>query len=431
MPSIQAEQLHKSKSILSDNAFSVCSAQPQHTLKAGAPLGTNTGIDASHEYRGFQQTANHEIVDLDTGEITSLSGLNSEQVSKTPQQSRAHRYSLKSVVNRLIPDSRTAKCCRVRILGQDVKILKSSEHNKAHYGGLVRCGSVWACPVCAAKISERRRVELVSATATANLMGLKVFLMTVTIPHGLGDDLSTLLDQMQKAWRKTTVNRDGVNLRKDFGFIGTIRAFEVTHGQNGFHPHFHVLVFAKTDLTALDLQQAYFPLWRNACVKSGLPPPSELHGLRVDDGSKAAKYASKWGLEDEMTKGHTKTSKGDKGQTPWDFLNDVLKSKSSRSQALFLIYLSAFKGRRQLFWSKGLRELLALGNEATDEELASMDQDESYELAQLTIEQWRAVLLSCSEALLLDIAERNPLDIQPYLSSLVSMYSVVELTVPI
>jgi hypothetical protein len=37
---------------------------------------------------------------------------------------------------------------------------------------------------------------------------------------------------------------------------------------------------------------------------------------------KASAYVSKWGLEDEMTKGHTK--KAAKGETPFDFLRAVL-----------------------------------------------------------------------------------------------------------
>ena len=46
--------------------------------------------------------------------------------------------------------------------------------------------------------------------------------------------------------------------------------------------------------------------WQNCCKKAGLPIPSIEHGVDLQDGTFALDYVSKWGLEDEMTKGHTK-----------------------------------------------------------------------------------------------------------------------------
>ena len=46
--------------------------------------------------------------------------------------------------------------------------------------------------------------------------------------------------------------------------------------------------------------------WQNCCKKAGLPIPSIEHGVDLQDGTFADEYVSKWGLEDEMTKGHTK-----------------------------------------------------------------------------------------------------------------------------
>ncbi|PRW75701.1 protein rep, partial [Pseudomonas fluorescens] len=68
-------------------------------------------------------------------------------------------------------------------------------------------------------------------------------MLTLTVPHGLGDDLSGLLEQIHKAWRSTSTSRAGKKLRKLLGVRGTIRALEVTPGSNGFHPHLHVLLF--------------------------------------------------------------------------------------------------------------------------------------------------------------------------------------------
>ena len=103
------------------------------------------------------------------------------------------------------------------------------------------------------------------------------------------------------------------------GVIGQIRALEVTHGRksgsnNGWHPHYHVLQFGGVgvDLALFepaqmtDWQVRLYLRWANACKLAGLGEPSYLHGLKLDNGEKAGEYVSKWGLEDEMTKGHTR-----------------------------------------------------------------------------------------------------------------------------
>lgn len=397
--------------------------------KGEAALGSNARTPASPVSRGLQaidvSAEGCTCIDSETGEVIELKRLKEGSLiqTKTHQETRAERWALKSVVNQLFPISKTAKCSRMRIPHDSVKVLKDPKHGKAHYSGLVRCGSVWWCPLCASKIAERRRVELVNATAAARSMGLQILLMTCTVPHGLGDDVNQVLSQMRKAWRYLIDNRAGKDMRKLLGIKGHIRSLEVTYGQNGFHPHFHILIFADLSFTDSSFQTGFYPIWRDACVKAGLPAPSEKHGLRVDDGSYAEKYVTKWGLEDEMTKGHLKTSKGEKGMTPWDMLRDVLKTASESSKRLFCVYAHAFKGQRQLYWSNGLRQLLGLIVEMTDEELANQQEETAVELAELTPEQWRAVLFTRSEAALLDLAEREPSQIQPFLAGIVATAS--------
>jgi hypothetical protein len=122
-----------------------------------------------------------------------------------------------------------------------------------------------------------------------------------------------------------------------------------------------------------------------------LGTPSFAHGLKLDDGSKAARYVSKWGLEDEMTKGHTK--KAIQGETPFDFLRAYLADKADKQAgALFKEFAETFKGKRQLHWSKGLKKRYSIG-ESTDEELAAQMEDHAAMLGTITIDQWRDVLV--------------------------------------
>jgi hypothetical protein len=146
---------------------------------------------------------------------------------------------------------------------------------------------------------------------------------------------------------------------------------------------------------------------------SKLPIPSVLHGCNVSDGSYAAAYASKWGLESEMTKSHLKQGKSD-SMTPWDFLREVLKGGENKEKysKLFSLYASVFKGKRQLYWSNGLRDSLALEQEKTDEEIASSVEDNADILAQITYPQWVAIMNSNNEPFILSVAEKEPKRLQ-------------------
>ena len=373
--------------------------QPDFSESVAASLGIYAKNSSRHK--------NPSNTDLETGEILG---------EKTIQQARWERWALKSVVNKILPSSRTSKCMRWRVPDRDIQLLRGQNSGRAFYHGLQVCSSVWACPVCAAKITERRRSELVSAVSTAKDMGLQVLLVTLTVPHGLGDDVRIILDKMQKAVRKLSSDKSGVLFRKSIGLVGTIKALEVTYGKNGFHPHLHFLYFVPSHVSALDVDFGLTPLWQNACVKSGLPRPSDFRGCSVQDGSHAAAYCSKWGIESEMTKGHTKISKSQNGRSMWDLLRAVLADKTDKqSAALFRVYAEAFKGRRQLHWSVGLRKLLA-SVEKTDEELANeLAEDPSTVLAEFTDEQWRLIYRTRSESVLLDLAESSPGNISDFL----------------
>ena len=386
---------------------------PGRTL-AGGPLGNTAKTYSPEDPRGLQPDG----FDPETGEITE----------PNPQLARANRWALKSVVNKLLPDSRTSRCMvqRAPLPGQslgDIQIMKGI-HNKAFYQGLMSCGGIWTCPVCAAKISERRRQELKQAIEAAQALDMNVYFVTLTVSHGIGDDLQELLDKQAKALKRLSQGKYSIRhqLKTLFEGIGEttpeihgyIRAFEVTHGnQNGFHPHFHILVFTHKRLHGSILQYVYTHAWKRACRLAGLPEPSGEHGVTVQDGLHAAQYASKWGLEDEMTKAHTKKTKL-KGATPWGLLRAVLDGddpeyRPDRAGKLFQVYAKAFHGRRQLYWSNGLRALLGLSKELTDEELAAKAEDERASvLATLSPEQWRAIRRRGQEAHLLTVAESAP-----------------------
>jgi hypothetical protein len=329
---------------------------------------------------------------------------------------RVQRYILQSVARKaLYKNSRIHSCLRHRQKGKDVQVWQSKEFKTASYSGLQVCGSVWECPVCAAKIAERRRVEIISAMATHKAASGLVFLLTLTAPHKRTDKLGDLLEMQAKALKFFNSDRAARQVFADMGIVGSIRALEVTHGRksqynNGWHAHYHILQFAGVgvDLARFDDTQRkdwavrLYLRWAHSCERAGLETPSFEHGLKLDDGTKAAAYVSKWGLEDEMTKGHTKKSA--QGETPFDFLRNHLADDSDK-QALILFreFAEEFKGKRQLYWSTGLKKRFAIG-EVSDDELNNIQDDYADLLGTITVEQWRAVLKAEARGEVLQLA---------------------------
>ena len=352
-------------------------------------------------------------VDPETGEILGI---------VEPLAGRLQRFILQSVTRKIIPMSRTNNCLRVRQGGKQIQVHKSIQYGTTSYTGLQTCGSVWICPVCAAKIAERRRAEIIAAMAAHEAAGGCMNMLTLTSPHQLGDDLRELLAMQSTALHSFWNDRHVKAVFLEMGTVGQIRALEVTHGRksprnNGWHPHYHVLLFNGLEPHLMRFQSLrddqmtewtlkLYERWAAACVKAGLGEPSLQHGLKLDDGSKAAKYVSKWGLEDEMTKGHTK--KALHGETPFDFLRAVLEDPDDKqAAALFRHFSEVFKGKRQLHWSRGLKKLYSIGEKSDDELAEEKEDDFAVFLGTITMEQWRDVLAVEGRGPLLLIAARS------------------------
>jgi hypothetical protein len=111
-----------------------------------------------------------------------------------------------------------------------VEVWKSRE--KANYKNIQTCGSVWICPVCAAKISERRRVELVQGIETWKKAEAVVPMITLTVPHAQDQPLKKVLEGFGKARELMSHRKPWKRLRR-IAPAGTVRALEVTYGTVG------------------------------------------------------------------------------------------------------------------------------------------------------------------------------------------------------
>ena len=331
---------------------------------------------------------------------------------------RLKRWSRQAAAKDIVK-GRLNLCCRTVLPDKkNVDVWESKKHTFS-YGGLIVCGSVWVCPVCATKITEKRRHELAQAMATTKVQGGSALLLTLTVPHYGHHRIKNTLDGLTDAYRRFTNRKPFKRAAGLLGVFGRVKTTEVTYGPNGWHPHLHVLLFINAPVTPGTLRLVKADLldqWKSACVSAGLPEPNK-HGLSLDDGSKAAQYVSKWGMENEMTKGHLKTARTNDHLSPFGLLDlhvdrssassDFQRDIAPQAGALFYMYAKAFKGKQQLVWSRGLRSRLGLGQEKTDEELAAAQDQDADLFAQIPLEMWAVILQANKRGEVLEVCKQG------------------------
>ena len=94
---------------------------------------------------------------------------------------------------------RTVWCGRHVVTEGAIPVFRRLDGGKARLGQVKTCGSVWACPVCAAKVAEVRRRELTHAMTEHTNAGGHAYLLTFTFPHYMGQRLDELLPMFDKA----------------------------------------------------------------------------------------------------------------------------------------------------------------------------------------------------------------------------------------
>ena len=333
-----------------------------------------------------------------TAEEVSLSLGSTYQIRVTFDQKRARRlaqYALQETIARIIDSQRLAQCRRSLVPGRDkVKVLYSETLARAHYKNLMVCGSVWSCPLCAARITERRREDLSKGIDDFIDLGGSIFMAAFTLQHDREERLQDLNEVLSKAYRRFGSGKGFQEIKKRFGLIGSIVASEVTWSNNaGWHPHKHCLYFSEKILTPKDISELQEIFSKRYCsiLKSLDRFGSQEIAVKLSfgDHQKTKDYLFKWGLSEEITKGKNKKARHE-GYTPFE-LAAWAATGEAQPVYLFREYFDAFKGSRQLRYSPGLRPILELGIDQTDKELAEENTAEAVLLAQIDREVWKVI----------------------------------------
>lgn len=305
-------------------------------------------------------------------------------VSQSAKSLRAHMFKMLRTAKALRPSEALKTCGNcLHFLGQQQRsrsaklmVTGSGANKRAFLGGVNQCGRIWDCPVCASRIAGQRREEVAGAIEGAEAAEDLIYMVALTIPHGKFDYIKPLRQSVSESFRKTQSGVAWMRIKQAAGFIGSIRAMEVTHGRNGWHPHLHLLFFFRKG-TPRELIEEFgrelFKRWARAVEDGGHGKCNEnvYQFEPVRSGADAGGYVTKWGSEWEMLGAQGKTGKNG-NKTPWQLLQEA-GDGNKRSAELFVEYSKGMKGARQLTYSKGLREHYGLRQAATDHELAQED----------------------------------------------------------
>lgn len=380
-------------------------------IATAQPASNNLGISAKSLHRARNQ------------------GLSEADRQEAALSAKSRRYSLLRTAQGLLYDPakdaagqvRACWCHRtIMTRGDSVGVFRTDCGTSARFSGVSTCGSVWHCPICAAKITEARRKELdLAVTAWVKHGGL-VELLTLTFPHEADMPLAELMAKFAKALQSFKNSKTYKAVMGGADRAGSIRSLETTWGENGWHPHTHDLVFLGGEISDADVDRLSCA-WVKAVIKAGLATladqsnmlakvdPGKGRGcvaLTLQDGKYAAEYIAKfghdsqWGAAAEMTKPHSKLGKvgefgGADHYTPFQLLAWA-EGGDERAAALFREFAAAFLGKRMLSWSPKLRLLLTgCEHELSDEDIAAHDDPapDERKVGELTQDQY-AVLLS-------------------------------------
>jgi len=326
---------------------------------------------------------------------------------------RRRRYDLWAGLARVTDLKSLRKCGRAvqhDANGVGVRIAAREDGSAvAGFSHLYRCGSVWACPRCAPKVAHWRADDLADLLKVATERGCSGTLMTFTIEHHWGQRLEDCWGAVAAGWHAVTSGKQWRSDEAAYGFvlvdghpyvpsaegrkcadcgrsrgehekrIPWVRVVEVTTGPNGWHVHIHALLLWKGDGgadPAMNVAARAFLRWQRAVQRKGFDcsvKGFDIRGAKLRPGNMLHEYFTK--LANEVTGGHAKLAKG-KGRTPFQVLGAVVDAGGESGQfeedlKLWRQWEKASKGRRQVAYSKGLREWAGLRQDKQDEEIAS------------------------------------------------------------
>lgn len=164
--------------------------------------------------------------------------------------SLTQRIKRSQLLSGLIQTKRVSYCGKTNFNSQEVVL--DGYKDTCKKTGLQVCGNVWECPTCRPYIHWKIREQIRSVQTLSTEKNEKQFMVTLTVNHNKKESLLWNVNLINDGWNSLRNDRHYIRLMSRLGHSWTLRTLEVTWGRkSGFHPHFHLLLSVKEDVTHL------------------------------------------------------------------------------------------------------------------------------------------------------------------------------------
>jgi hypothetical protein len=196
----------------------------------------------------------------------------------------------------------------------------------------------------------------------------RVYMVSLTSRHR-HHALRPTYEGQSDAWNRVAHGRPWRRFAEKWGVEYIVRAADFMYGENGWHPHLHVLLFIDhplTDAERVEFDGFLADRWERMVVSAlgAKARPTAEHGCVVTE-CRDAKYLTKLGLETiadtrkiglELTLDVTKRGKLG-SRSPWQIAWDAAEYQRSEDGRLWVDFTTSMKGKQLLTWSDGAHEL--------------------------------------------------------------------------
>lgn len=245
-----------------------------------------------------------------------------------------------------------------------INVVRGKNSKNIYYNGLMKCGSVWRCPVCNYKITQQRGKEVYFMTSEflRKSKDNKISFITLTMRHlstyPLKYTLKTILEEFRMFQRTSVYKR----LKEEHNIQGFIKSLEITVSDvNGWHPHIHLLLFHKSSNYDA-LHKEFIKRWVKRKKINALQKAQNAQICSNEKG--IADYVTKWTISDELTKSNFKYSKKKNSFTPFQILRKISQGdfknhiEEKKLKARFYEYSRESHGKHLIHISKNLQKSL-------------------------------------------------------------------------
>jgi hypothetical protein len=239
-------------------------------------------------------------------------------------------------------------------------------------------------------------------------LGGKHVMGTLTMRHHKGHSLDQEWTALSKGWNSVSRSQVWRKWKGRLGSPGLIKVVECNYGcEHGWHVHLHFVLLVDGSCSEADVRQLsgwLFPKWERSLHLAGMPGALSIaQDLHLVDGVEAASqvgeylnnataYGTAESLGRELHASWSKQARSDHKTVPhWRLIEEFAETGDTELLALWHEWERDSKRHHQYEVSKGLRDLLLVGPEKSDEEIAAEEVGDR-DLVQISPDGWRQVL---------------------------------------